>query len=180
MPQAVTHFLIPAILVALFRDFYLKKRDRQTFPLHYVLIAGLAGLLPDIDIAIYYLFSFFGFAYGEVHRTFSHNLFVPLIFLILGFVFIGVRNRELGKHKLKLSTIFFILAFGILIHLTLDSLVAGSILPFYPLSNFEFGLDLISKLPGQFQGTIVPVIDAILLVFWMIYLELRHKISDFI
>jgi membrane-bound metal-dependent hydrolase YbcI (DUF457 family) len=180
MPHAITHFLIPAILIALFRDFYLRKKDRRNFPLHYVLIGGLAGLLPDLDIAIYYLLSFFGVAINEVHRTFSHNLFVPLIFLILGFIFIGIRNRELGKHKLKLSTIFFILAFGVLIHLILDATIAGNIMPFYPLSNFGLGLDLINKLPSQFKTTIVPVLDAVLLISWMIYLELKHRISDFI
>tara|TARA_Y100000310_G_C20271115_1_gene618075 strand:+ start:20 stop:562 length:543 start_codon:yes stop_codon:yes gene_type:complete len=180
MPQAVTHFLIPAILIALFRDFYLRKRDRRKFPLHYVLIGGLAGLIPDFDIAVYYVLSFFGVAINQVHRTFSHNLFVPLIFLLLGFVFIGVRNKELGKHRLKLSTIFFVLTFGVLIHLILDGILAGSIIPFYPFFDYSIGLSLIDNLPSQFRTTIVPVIDAVLLIFWMIYLELRHRISDFI
>ena len=45
MPEAVTHILIPILLVALFRDFYWKKRNKgkNNFPLHYVLIAGLGG-----------------------------------------------------------------------------------------------------------------------------------------
>ena len=180
MPQAVTHFLIPAILIALFRDFYLRKRDRKKFPLHYVLIGGLAGLIPDFDIGIYYVLSFFGVAINQVHRTFSHSLFVPLVFLVLGFIFIGVRNKELGKHKLKLSTIFFVLAFGVLTHLILDAFVAGSIMPLYPFFDYSIGIGLINNLPSQFQTTIVPVIDAVLLIFWMIYLELKHKISDFI
>ena len=180
MPYAVTHFLIPAILIALFRDFYLRKRDRGNFPLHYVLIGGLAGLIPDLDIAVYYFLSFFGVAIDSVHRTFSHTLLLPLLFLILGFVFVGVRNRELGRHKLRLSTIFFVLAFGILVHLALDALFAGGVMIFYPLSSFSIGFELVKALPLQFQGTIIPVIDAVLLIFWMIYLEVKHKISDFI
>ena len=175
MPHAVTHFLIPAILVALFRDFYLKKRDKRKFPLHYVLIAGLAGLLPDLDIAVYYILSFFGFTLQEIHRTFSHNIFIPLIFLLLGFLFIGVRNRELGKHKLKLSTIFFVISFGVVIHLILDALVSGIIFPFYPISNIQIGLNLINLAPVAWRSTIEPTMDAAILIFWIIYMEVRHN-----
>jgi hypothetical protein len=32
----------------------------------------------------------------------------------------------------------------------------------------------------QWQSTIIPTIDAVLLILWMIYLETKHKISDFI
>ena len=31
MPQAVTHILIPILIVSIFRDFYLKKRDKKIF-----------------------------------------------------------------------------------------------------------------------------------------------------
>ena len=41
MPLAVTHILIPAILADIYRDHFAKKK----FSLHYVYIAGLAGLL---------------------------------------------------------------------------------------------------------------------------------------
>jgi len=180
MPHAVTHFLIPAIIISLFRDFYLRKRDRLKFPLHYVLIAGLAGMLPDLDIALYYLLSFFGFTLQQMHRTFSHNIFIPLGFIILGFIFLKIRNPFLGKHKLKLSTIFFVASFGVLTHLILDATLGGPIVLFYPFSTFTIQLDLLQNLPQAFQSTILPVIDALLLILWMIYIEVRHKISDFI
>jgi len=178
MPQAVTHFLIPLILLGLFQDFFVK--NKKTFPIHYVFIGGLAGLLPDLDIAAYYLLSFFGFTIQEVHRTFSHNLFVPLIFVFLGIIFWNFKSRGLGKHHLKLRTIFFAIAFGVFMHLLLDVLVAGNIMPFYPFSTFAFGLNLISFLPHPWQNTILPTLDAVLLITWMIYLEVKHKISDFI
>ncbi len=179
MPNAVTHFLIPTILVAIFRDFYLKKRDKRMFPLHYVLIAGLGGLLMDTDYIIYYIVKFLGFDFPS-HRIFFHNLFFPLLFLALGLLFIGVKNAELGKHKLKLSTIFFIICFASLTHLALDAIVIGKIVPFYPFSMYAFGLDLVKKLPEILQGSIIPIIDAVLLAGWMIWIEVRHKISDFI
>jgi len=180
MPQAVTHFLIPAILTALFRGYYLSKKSKRTFPLHYILIAGLAGLLPDLDIAIFYILSFSGYTIETLHRTFTHNIFFPLGFLLIGFIVIGTRNKELGKHKLKLSTIFFIIAFGITTHLILDATLAGTIQPFYPINTTTLSLNLLDNLPQQFQDTIIPVIDAVLLVFWMIYIEVKHKISDYI
>ena len=86
MPQAITHILIPLILVGLFRDYFVK--NKKIFPLHYVLIAGIAGLIPDLDVAAYYLLSFFGYTLNEVHRTFSHNIFVPkILFFIASSIF---------------------------------------------------------------------------------------------
>jgi len=154
---------------------FILKKNKRKFPLHYVLIAGLAGLLPDLDIAVYYILSFFGFTLQEIHRTFSHNIFIPLIFLLLGFLFIGVRNRELGKHKLKLSTIFFVISFGVVIHLILDALVSGVVFLFYPFSDYFVGLNLIRLLPVAWQQTIEPTMDAAILIFWIIYMEVRHN-----
>jgi membrane-bound metal-dependent hydrolase YbcI (DUF457 family) len=178
MPQAVTHFLIPVILLELFRDFFVK--DKKVFPIHYILIGGLAGLLPDLDIAVYYVLSFFGFTIQEVHRTFSHTLFFPLIFIFLAILFHNFKSKKLGKYHLKLRNIFLIIAFGIFTHLMLDAIISGNVMPFYPLFDYSFGLNLISLLPPLWQGTIMPTIDAVLLILWMVSLEIRHKISDFI
>ncbi len=178
MPQAVTHILIPIILLSLFRDYFIK--NKKTFPLHYVLIGGLAGVLPDIDVAVYYILSFFGFTLNEVHRTFSHNIFVVILFLLLGFLVYRFRNKELGKHHLKLSTIFFVVSFGVFIHLLLDGIVQGGIILFYPFWDYTFNLNLIRFAPIAWQDTIIPVIDAVLLTSWLIYMEVKHKISDFI
>src|SRR4030042_1297117 len=175
MPNAVTHFLIPVILLELFRDFFVK--NKKSFPVHYVFIGGLAGLLPDFDVAFYYILSFFGFTIQEVHRTFSHNLFIPLIFVILALLFHKFKNKELGEHHLKLKNIFLVIAFGIFIHLLLDAITDGSIMPLYPLSNFSIGLNLIKLIPIPviWQDRIIPSLDAILLILWMIHLEMKHK-----
>jgi membrane-bound metal-dependent hydrolase YbcI (DUF457 family) len=178
MPQAVTHFIIPVILLELFRELFIKKK--KTFPAHYIFIGGLAGLLPDLDVAAYYILSFFGFTLGEVHRTFSHTLFVPLLFLLLGLIFLKFKNKELGEYHLKLSNIFFVIAFGTLIHLVLDVIVSGVVMPFYPFITSTIGLNLISFLPERWQSTVLPTLDAILLILWMIYLEAKHRISRFI
>ncbi len=179
MPQAVTHVLIAIILLDIIRDYIIKKKNRNKFPMHYLIIAGIAALLPDIDIAVYWILKLTsGVALTEIHRTFTHALFLPAIFLLLGFLFWSFKSRTLGKHKLKLHSIFFVIAFGSFIHLLLDYLLSGYIMPFYPLSYASYGLNLVKLTP--WPETILPALDAILLLGWLVHEEIRHKISDFI
>ncbi len=147
MPQVITHILVPLILASLFRDYYIKRKNKKKFPLHYVLIAGISGVLPDLDVAVFWILYFFGFTFDSIHRTFMHTLFVPLIFVLLALITSKVKSKELGKHKLKLSIIFLMIAFGSFIHLLLDATFQGSIIPFYPLSNFSVGMDILGYLP---------------------------------
>lgn len=178
MPHAVTHFLISVILLSLFRDYFIK--NKKTFPAHYLFIGGLAGLLPDMDIAVFYTLSFFGFTMQEIHRTFSHNLFVPLIFVFLAFLFYSFKNKELGEHHLRLKNIFFVIAFGIFVHLLLDMIIAGGIKPLYPLFSYSISLNLIDLAPISWRESLLPSLDALLLILWMVYLEVKHKISSFL
>lgn len=178
MPNAVTHVLVVIILLELFRDYFVK--NKQAFPLHYVLIGGIAGLLPDLDVAIFYLLSFSGFHYLEVHRVFLHNIFVPLFFVIIALPFWRFKSKELGHKHLKLRNIFLVIAFGVFIHLVLDLVADGYVILFYPFSTVSIGLDLVKLAPVAWQSSIMPSIDAALLILWLIYLEARHKISSFI
>ena len=115
-----------------------------------------------------------------MHRTFSHNFFIPILFLFLGFLLLNVNSSKLLKYNLRISTILFILSFGSFFHLFLDSVIQGNIIPFYPFYDFSFGLDLVGKLPQAIQHSFSSVLDAIILTVWMIYIELKHRISDFI
>ncbi len=178
MPQAVTHILIVIILLSIFRDYFVK--NKKAFPLHYVLIGGIAGILPDLDVAVYYIMSFLGYTINEIHRRFSHNIFLVILLVILGLLTYSVKNSKLGKHHLKLRNLFFVIAFGIFIHLLLDWLIVGTIMPFYPFSTMAFGLNLIKLVPLAWQNSFLPALDAVLLVLWLIYLELKHRIIDFI
>ena len=175
MPHAVTHVLVPIVLVDLYRNYWYKAKKR--FHLHYILIAGLAGLLPDIDVVIYWILKLFtNISVSQVHRTFTHTLFFPLIFLILGLL---TKNKtiKIYKDKLKLNWVFYMIAIGTFIHLILDMILVGTIKPLYPFSYYEIGFNLIKN---TLEGTLMPGIDAILLFIWLIHLELRHKISDYI
>jgi membrane-bound metal-dependent hydrolase YbcI (DUF457 family) len=182
MPQAATHILAPLVGGSIVRDYFVKKKDKKKFPLHYILILGIAGIIPDLDVALFWVLSFFGFGLNQVHRTFLHTIYIPLIFFIFGLIFYGLKAnlKGLGKHKLRLDIIFFMISLGCLIHLILDALLAGYIRPLYPLSDFAFGLDVFSYLPKQLIPLAAPCLDAGLLIIWLIYLEWKHKISDFI
>ncbi len=184
MPYAVTHILLPILLVAIFRDFYLKKRNKKHFPLHYVLIAGLGGVLPDIDLIFSLFLKIIGSANWYVHKAFTHSSFFPAIFFLLFLIFIPIHKRtqicHFGRHKLKLSIIFLMLGIGSLTHLGLDFISADAVPFFYPFSNVEYGIDLLDYLPAGLQNLAFPLLDGILLVIWIAYMELKHKISDFI
>lgn len=184
MPQAVTHILVPIILVALFRDFYLKNKNKKEFPLHYVMIAGLGGVLPDIDIVLSYFLNFLGFAQWNIHKTFTHSIFFPLCFFILFLIFLPAHEKakicNLGRHKLKLSTIFLMLSIGILTHILLDFLIGGPAYFLYPFYQTDSALYLMQYLPQALQSSSMALLDGILLVIWLSYLEFKHKISDFI
>lgn len=179
MTYAVTHFLVPAFLIALFRDFYLNKKSKRKFTLHYVLIAGIGGLIPDLDYILYYMIKGIGIPISQ-HRVFFHNFLFVFILFFLGIIFIKTKTRELSKHKLKISTVFFVLAFASFTHLLLDWIVIGWVWWLIPFSSQQFGINLISKIPEMFQKSFVEIVDAVLLAIWMIYLEVKHKISDFI
>lgn len=180
MPQAATHILVPLILMSIIRDFYIRKNGRKSFPLHYVLIAGIAGAIPDLDVAAFWVLNSFGFTFYEVHRTFMHSLFIPLILLVLSAATIHEKIPTLGRHKLRLHIIFLMMALGTIIHLFLDATLVNYIYPLYPLSHAPLGLDLFGHLPKALEIIAPGTLDGILIIAYIVYLELKHKISDFI
>jgi len=95
-------------------------------------------------------------------------------------VFRNYNNKLFGRHKLKLGIIFLVIAFGTSVHLILDAILNGVIMPLFPFYTFQIGFDLAGYLPEPLDSLLIPSLDAILLVLWLAYLELKHKISDFI
>ncbi|MDD4878240.1 MAG: metal-dependent hydrolase [Candidatus Nanoarchaeia archaeon] len=167
MPNPATHILVPLILADLYRDYIAKKK----FPLFYVLVAGIAGLLPDIDIAIWRIIGFFReVSVSSVHRQFTHTIFIPLLFLMAALLM-----RKNRKAKL----LFGMASFGIFTHLVLDAIFSGSIMPFYPFSELSFGLNL-ALFTGMQPQMLFAVFDGILLGGWLIHEYVKHMIKDFI
>ncbi len=183
MPFTATHILIPILLAAVFRDIY-NKRNKTKFPLHYVLIAGLGGILPDIDIIISVILNLFGIENWNIHKTFTHSLFFPVVFFVLFLISSKMKAKaqicRIRRHKLKISMIFLAISFGILTHILLDSIFGQKAYFFYPFSLNDYGIDLVGYLPRDLRGAAFPLMDGFLVVIWIIYLEIKHKISDFI
>ncbi len=175
MPYAVTHVLVVLILLELFRDYFVK--NKKAFPAHYLFIGAIASLSPDLDFIVYYILYSFN-PQIEIHRIFTHNIFIPLIFLGLAGISYKFKSKELGERHLKLRNIFLVIAFSIFIHLILDVIIAGSIIPFYPFSEYLIGLNLIGLFPLKLQNSILASVDAALLILWLIHLECKHKISS--
>ncbi len=179
MPHTATHILIVIILVELFRNYFVKNNKK--FPRYYILIAATGAILPDFDIVVYYITYFFGFTIEQIHRTFLHTLFIPLILFFVGLFTYAekIKNSRIGKMHMHLPTIFFILSFGSLIHLILDALIIGNIIPFYPFSAYSIGINLISVFPEAWKNLILPSLDTLMLVFWLFWMEFKLKITNY-
>lgn len=173
MPLAVTHVISTIVFIDLFRD-YLMKGYRKWLTLHAIMIAGIGGLLPDIDFLNYWLSSYANLPDIVQHGGLTHTPFFGLIFLIPALILLKYR-----KHRV--ATYLFMIAFGVLFHITLDGLLGGGawegIMLFWPLSTAAYKLHLL-LLAGLRD---VPVaLDAIILLVWLWHEETRHKIKDFI
>ncbi len=178
MPQAVTHILIAIIIADVIRDYLVK--DNKKFPLHYVLIAGIAGLLPDIDvIAYWFLHLAFGTPIEAVHRLYTHTLIIPIIILAAGLIIWKSKKLNIGLgSRMRLGPVIILIAFGYFIHVMLDFLITGVVYPFYPIISLSVGLNLVSY--SGIEGSFLAGLDAILLIVWLIHEEMKHKISDYI
>jgi len=171
MVYAVTHVLSTIICVDLYRNYITKHK--KYFPLFTVLIAGIGGLLPDIDVPLGWILSLLNWNIGILaHRALTHTPLFGLLFLIPGLFFWWRKQHKIGM-------IFFVISFGIFLHIFLDVMTSdgtsGSML-FWPFSAVEYGLTVVTK---KNASTIYASLDAIFLLGWLTREELKHKIKDF-
>lgn len=182
--QAVTHFLVPALIVAAWRDFHLRKKQRELFPLHYVWIAGIAGIFPDFDFIIFLAAKVLGYSVSlaKIHQIYTHLLIIPLIILVFGMILshrkLRVKICSRKGHRLDVGIIWIIIGFGYILHIFLDLLDSMSS-PFIPFSNIAFGLGLSSSL-GIPSVLFEAILDGVIFFVWISYLGIRHRIVDFI
>ena len=162
------HVLLAIIALDLFRDYIVK--NKKEVPLHFIFIGGVAGLLPDIDIPLFWLINnLLGIQVEWFHRTFSHSIFFPVIFLVLSLV--------IYKFNKKYSLLSAIISFGITFHILLDLVVQGFVMPLYPITTNIVGFNLAYQ---SGLNEVIPGIDAIILIAWLWHEEKKHRISDFI
>ena len=167
MPLAVTHVLLAIIVLDIFRDYFIKKK--KLIPLHYIFIGGIAGLLPDIDIPVFWVVSLFKPSIDWFHGTFTHLFLIPLVILVASLV--------TYRYNKKAGILLGIISFSYGFHIILDFLFYGdAILPFWPIFNKSInGLIAYINLPALEMG-----LDAFILLGWLWHEEKKHKISDFI
>ena len=167
MPLAVTHVILTIVLVDLFRDYIIK--NKKLISLRYVLIGGVAGLLPDIDVPFFWLLSIFKPDIAWFHGTFTHLFLIPVIITIASLI--------IYRYNKKAGILAGIIAFGYGFHIFLDFLFYGcNMSPFWPFFNKSFsGLVPYLDVPALERG-----LDAIILLGWLWHEEIKHKISDFI
>lgn len=161
MALAVTHVILTIVLIDLYRDYIAPKK----FPTKYVLIGGIAGLLPDIDIPIGWIMRFFTGTEVISHGTFTHSLVFPIILAFAAFL-----SYEVAK-KPKIGLLLGVVAFGLFFHSVLDC-VFNPYMLFLPFST--------AKCPFDIPQNIVIGVDAIILLLWLIHEEWSHKIRDYI
>lgn len=190
MVLAVTHVLVPIIAFELLRDRF--KGMRKAFSPKHTFLVGIAGLMPDMDVPVFTVLQRLGLVDATAigHRIFLHNVWIPLGFLMFAaasaFVWPALRGRKNRKYRqgrsMSLAKVFLLLAVGWMFHLTLDAVLTGEVMPFYPLSSYLVNWNLTGRLAaatGIEQLTILVSIDALLLVFWLWHEQFTHRIRDY-
>ncbi|HLC54719.1 MAG TPA: metal-dependent hydrolase [Candidatus Nanoarchaeia archaeon] len=179
MPQAVTHFIFSLVLFTVVWS-CLHKKDAK-IPLAYVLLAGLAGLLPDIDYALFWIMYTLGYLsdVNLVHRIFTHSLVFPLAFGLIAFVLMRVR-LTIKHRQINAGAVLAIVAFGSLIHIALDAALSGYIRPLYPFSFVEIGTGLLDGIEPELRQQLMATFDGLIFVLWITYLALTKSIQRLI
>jgi len=174
MAYAVTHVIIAIVLISLYRHYIAKKK----FSNWYVLIGGIAGLLPDIDVPIQWTASAIARETIEFHRIWTHSLLCVAVFLLVALIFWMQKHKKFKMFKREwtyeqVALLFTIIAAGWFIHIALDCGLASdynlTIIPGVPM-NF---------CPHPFSRDTLLGIDAIILILWLIHEEYRHNIKEF-
>ncbi len=167
MPTAVVHVLLTIIAIDLFRDYFLPKHHLKKFPRWMVLVGGIAGLLPDVDMPFTWAYNFIFGTNVNFHAGVTHAYIFAALFL-------GVAWLLHFMKKEKASMLFAIIFFGYAFHITLDFFVlGGAYMPLWPFSAFQMPRTFISL--DHLFG-----LDAILLILWLVHEEFKHKIKDYI
>ncbi len=149
MPFAVVHILIPILVLQFASRFFAKVKSVLTWKR--LLIAGFFGAFPDADAIISF------FAGSNLHRTFTHSYFAPLLVLVLAVVL----------KKWRIGILFA--GFGWFMHVTLDLLVSGTLPIFYPIET-HFGFRLLVENASGFANILTLILfDATVLAVWVLY-----------
>lgn len=175
MPYAVAHVILTIVIADIYRDYISKKR----FSMIYVFVAGIAGLIPDLDVPASWLYNLiFGTNYN-FHRIYTHSLLYAIIFFALALIFLALKKEDYKIAKWNvpkgaIAMFFFALSFGWFMHIALDcSLAADGYLNLIPSLPLTF-------CPHPFSNDVLAGFDAVILVLWLLHEQWKHKIKDYI
>ena len=164
MALAVTHIIGTIFILDLFRHYVFGKKN---FPRRLVIIGGLAGLAPDIDIPLSWLVSSLKGTTVSLHGLFTHSLVWVALFLAVGAVLYFFNQKMEAK-------VLYVIAAGWFIHILLDCAFNG-----YSTFLWPFPLDTRPFCPGTLATMYRSSIDAIILVAWLIHEEVHNYIKDY-
>jgi len=163
MAFAATHVILAMVITDLYRDYLAPKK----FPTKYVLIAGIFGLLPDVDIPLGWIYSMASGHAVDLHGTFMHSVLFGVALAVAAMLCYEVFKKP------KAGLGFAVASFGWLFHLALDCALSPHRI-FLPLSAVAC--------PAFFDvsAEAMTALDAIILLAWLIHEEWKHKIRDYI
>lgn len=164
MALAVTHIILTIVLLDIFRHYVFGVHK---FPRHLLVIGGIAGLLPDIDLVFTWVYNFFMGTQIDLHGAFTHSLIFPVILL-------GIAVFLHYQKQIKWAQIFYVIAAGWFLHLFLDCMFGGYKTFFWPFFS-GFG----SFCPQWGIDSYAAGIDAVILVLWLVHEEVHKKVKDY-
>lgn len=163
MAHAVTHIILTIVILDFFRHYIFSMKK---FPRYLLVIGGIAGLAPDLDIPLSWIYNLLTNTTANLHGTFTHSLIFSLICLITAMI---LHYRK----DMKWAKIFYVISAGLALHIILDCTFGGYktfLWPFWITPSFcpQWGI-----------GSYASSIDAIILVAWLLHEELHKKIKDY-
>ena len=166
MALAVTHVLVTIVILDLFRHYVTGKKS---FPRYLLVIGGIAGLAPDIDIPLEWIGWLITGNTVNLHGLFTHSIFFSLLFFIIGGIFHYYKN-------LKWAKIFYVIGVGWTFHIFFDCFFGGE-----PSKLFIWPFQLMPTFcPKWNLYDFAHSIDAIILVLWIAHEEIHNRIKDYI
>lgn len=169
MAYIITHFFTSVFLATLFKKQF--SEIKNYISIKELFIIGLFGVLPDIDVVPFMLDSYFNFGWPNIHRIITHNLTVAAVIFLIGLV-LYFKSKKIGL-------IFMLGGIGWSSHLFLDWLLSGTIMPFYPFSSFETGIELIPSTNLRLGTYVLGAIDAVVFLTWGWFAIIKGKLKDF-
>lgn len=176
MAYAVTHVILTIVILDFFRHYVFGKHN---FPRYLLVIGGIAGLLPDIDIPLSWIYSLITGISTYFHGVFTHSIIWPAVFLGLGIIFYNLNYRSKQKKTKnaldfqKWAKIFYVISGGWFLHLILDCFYGGYTSMLWPLQT------LTAFCPEIGLSAYAVSIDAIILILWLVHEEVHQKVKDY-